>query len=145
MDVYPIADGRIRTDALEVNVVEHCNLSCRGCSHLSPVIRRTLVEPERLLADLTVLTPHYRPDHVRLLGGEPLLHPKLDEVIDAVRASEISERIRIVTNGTALRKITERVWEGIDELHVSLYPGRHPTAPERRRVDDAAGAFGVTV
>jgi hypothetical protein len=31
-------DLRIHHPRCEVDIVEHCNLACRSCSHLSPVL-----------------------------------------------------------------------------------------------------------
>jgi organic radical activating enzyme len=140
---YPIAEGRIQTEACEINVVHHCNLSCRGCSHASPVMRRHLADPDVVHRDLAALAPHYRPQHVRLLGGEPLLHPALADIVAAVRRSGIAERIRMITNGTFLSRMTREVWDGIDELHVSLYPGHLLEAQERQRWNARAAEHGV--
>lgn len=106
---------------LEVHVVDHCNLDCVGCSHESPLMASRAEDPDRLASALTALWQHYRAPLVKLLGGEPLLHPRLGEVVEAVRRST-DARVRVVTNGTLLR----RRWRnlvGVDEVHVSLYPG----------------------
>lgn len=138
-------DGRIQARACEINVTHHCNLSCRSCSHTSPVLRRRLADPDLVYRDLATLAPHYRPEHVRLLGGEPLLHPALGEVVAAVRRSGITDRIRILTNGTVLARATAEVWDGIDELHVSLYPGHGVPLEERRRWNLVAAEHGVEI
>jgi organic radical activating enzyme len=138
-------EGRIQTEACEINVVHHCNLACRSCSHASPALRRHLADPDVVRRDLAALAPHYRPEHVRLVGGEPLLHPALAEVIAAVRSSGITDRIRMITNGTHLGRMTPDVWAGIDELHVSLYPGHLVDADDRRRWDLRAREYGVAV
>ena len=119
---WPIHDGMIRTSRLEINVVHHCNLTCRGCSHMSPVAPRFFISPEKLFSDLRVLAGHCHTECVSLLGGEPLLHPQLLAVISAVRESGIGNRIRIVTNGLLLHSISESMWKSVDEIHVSLYP-----------------------
>jgi organic radical activating enzyme len=142
---YDVLDGRIQTEACEINVVHHCNLSCRSCSHLSPIFRREVVDPDAVYRDLSCLAPHYEPTHVRLLGGEPLLHPALDAVAEAARASGISDRIRVITNGTVFARLRPAIWEQIDELHVSLYPGHEVDADEQARVNAEAAAHGVDV
>ena len=50
---YSRIDGKIYSAKCEINVAEHCNLSCRGCSHLSPVVPKSFVDPAEVLADLT--------------------------------------------------------------------------------------------
>ena len=46
MATYTIdpATGTITNDACEINVVHHCNLSCRGCTHLSPLWHKQFIE-----------------------------------------------------------------------------------------------------
>jgi organic radical activating enzyme len=117
-----IHDGRAHTDRLEINVVHHCNMSCPGCSHLSPVLPEYFLSPDRLRRDLSILSEYCRPERISLLGGEPLLHQDLPAIINAVRESGISNRIRVVTNGLLLHRMPEQFWESVDEVHVSLYP-----------------------
>jgi len=104
-------------------VVEHCNLSCRSCSHLSPVVAKRVVDPADVERDLSVLARHYRAKWVRLLGGEPLLHPDLLGVVDAVRRSGVAERIMLVTNGVRLPRVPSVLWASLDAVQVSQYPG----------------------
>jgi hypothetical protein len=77
-----------------------------------------------IFKDLSILAKYIQVNHVRLLGGEPLLHPDLIGVIEAVRNSGISKRIRVVTNGLLLWKMRDDSWQHVDEVHVSIYPGK---------------------
>jgi organic radical activating enzyme len=123
-DTYDVREGKIHTLALGINVAEHCNLSCRSCSHLSPVLARRFVEPTTLQRDLGLLARVYAPGFVRFLGGEPLLHPNLLELVAAVRASGIASTIVVATNGTLLPRMPEACWRAVDVVTVSVYPGR---------------------
>jgi cyclic pyranopterin phosphate synthase len=120
-----IQNGKLHTKRLEINVVHHCNLSCRGCSHLSPLMPKYFISPDRLSHDLSILSKYCRPEFTSLLGGEPLLHPDLIKIINVVRRSGISDKIRVVTNGRLLHKMPDQFWKDVDEVHVSLYPS-HP-------------------
>src|SRR5438045_9060842 len=102
MDRYRVVDGRILNRRVEINVAEHCNLSCRACSHMSPVHVKSFADADVVARDLTTLAPSYHAKVVRLLGGEPLLHPDLGAVIDAVRGSGVCDRVTLVTNGVLL-------------------------------------------
>lgn len=125
-DQYPVTNGRIRTHVLEITIVEHCNLSCRDCNHLSPIIPPTLAVPELLLADLRVFARVYYAKCVRLLGGEPLLHPKVVKILQDVRTSGVADLLGMETNGLLLGRMPETFWEAIDLVVVSAYPGREP-------------------
>jgi organic radical activating enzyme len=141
--VYRRVDGKIRNIKCEINVAEHCNLSCRGCSHLSPVAPRALADPAEVRADLTALARHYRVDVVRLLGGEPLLHPDLEAVIAAVRESGIGERVCVVTNGLLLARMEPAFWQAVDRIELSLYPDRSPNASQMAKIRDRAREYAV--
>src|SRR5262245_27405170 len=118
---------RLYGNACEVNVVHHCNLTCRGCFHLSPVFKKHYVTAESMQADLTCLAKYYHAGSVRLLGGEPLLHPDLLGMIAAARASGVSRRVVIVTNGLLLSKMPDVFWRAVDKVRISSYPGKHMT------------------
>jgi hypothetical protein len=107
----------------ELIVADHCNTSCRSCNHASPLVARWSADPASLYRDSSVLAKYYRPRVVKILGGEPLLHRKLAEVIRAVRSTGISKHFRLITNGLLLHKMDDAVMELIDELEISVYPG----------------------
>ena len=110
---------RLELFALEVNAVLHCNLSCVGCSHASPVSERAFSDPAQVARDMVALATAVTAEEVRVLGGEPLLHPRLPEMLRAIGSSGISGRIRVITNGTRLHL---RSWDWLtstDEVYVS--------------------------
>lgn len=139
-----IVDGLIRPQySCQTDVVDHCNLSCRDCDHFSPIARKGYVDPDALYRDFALLARVYRPELVQLMGGEPLLHPDLVAVMRAVRASGITERILVVTNGQLLARMSDAFWEAVDDLEISQYPGTALDAPSLARWQDQARAFGV--
>ncbi|MGZ8219130.1 radical SAM protein [Methylomagnum sp.] len=139
-----IVDGKIIPNyACQTEIVNHCNLSCRDCNHISPLAKKGFADPEILYRDFAVLAKVYKPLLVYLTGGEPLLHPNIDEVIKAVRASGISGRIRVLTNGLLLPRMKEEFWESIDELEISIYPGANISQELLERYKDKAKASNV--
>jgi organic radical activating enzyme len=109
--------------AIEINAVWHCNLACVACTHASPVAERGLADPDVVRADLSRLGKVAYVNEVRVLGGEPLLHPRLPELLQAVRDGGLPATIRVSTNGTRLHATDFRWLDYVDEVHVSRYPG----------------------
>lgn len=118
---------------LEIHVVDHCNLDCVGCSHESPLLCKRFEEPRLLSDSLHRLWESYHAPLIKLLGGEPLLHPDLPSIIREVR-QRTDSRIRLVTNGTLLnRRWTSLV--GVHEIHISAYPDAElPSESELRQI-----------
>ena len=118
-----IVDGKIVPHyAFQVDIVDQCNLACRDCNHISPIAKNRFTNPETLHRDFSILAKVYQPQLVQLLGGEPLLHPDIVTVIKAVRASGISDRVMVVSNGLLLPRMRDEFWENLDDLEISIYP-----------------------
>jgi organic radical activating enzyme len=123
MNPVSVVDGRVLTETVEVNAVWHCNISCQSCSHGSPEMPRDrFADPAKVARDLRALSAWMRVEHVRVLGGEPLLHPDIEGLLAAIRTADISDTIRVVTNGLPLDRQTPQFWQAVDELHISVYP-----------------------
>lgn len=111
---------------LEVGIVEYCNLNCKGCSHFSPLAKRssmvTVEGYEKDIKRLSELIPViYK---IRLLGGEPLLHPDLNRIVEITRKYYPYSDICIVTNGLLLTSVKNlELWSDYNiKIDISLYP-----------------------
>ena len=140
---YRLVGGKIWARKCELDPVEHCNLSCRACSHLSPIQPRRIVEPDDVERDLRLLGRHYHARWIRLVGGEPLLHPNLVEVVRAARRSGLGDGVSIVTNGVLLPGSPDSLWQAVDAIEVSLYPGKSLSEDEQAVCRRRARAHGV--
>jgi MoaA/NifB/PqqE/SkfB family radical SAM enzyme len=97
--------------------IRRCNLACTYCNEYDdfspPVPTEVMIERINHLADLgtSILT---------LSGGEPMLHPDLDEIIAAMRRRGVIAGM--ITNGYLL--VPERVKRlnraGLDHLQISI-------------------------
>jgi GTP 3',8-cyclase len=132
----------IATLRLEYGVVEHCNLRCRSCDHASPLLDNHFVDEAVFSSDLGALSGVIKTDELRIMGGEPLLHPRLMDLLRIARASGIGKTIAVATNGTLLHRVPPEFWRSIDRLALSLYPGVQLPLPESA-LRELAGAHGV--
>ncbi|HEX6969469.1 MAG TPA: radical SAM protein [Micromonosporaceae bacterium] len=139
-----VEDGRVvNPEGLEVNATHHCNMRCISCSHLAPLYRRSNVDPAALYDSLVTLADSYHASYVKILGGEPLLHPDLLGVIEAVRSSKISDSVLVCTNGTLLDRAPAAFWRSVDAVEISVYPSRELTENQLNAFRDTARAHGV--
>jgi len=103
---------------------------------MSPyVAERTLAvrEIERLC---NVMAEQFSVDVFKIMGGEPLLHPEITEVLHAIRRTEISKTIRLFTNGLLLHKMNDDFWGALDELTISSYTSA-PVKPAQLEIAHA--------
>ena len=80
------------------------------------------MEPAQLEKDLAVLNKFMRVQQFYCLGGEPLLHPKILEMLDVGRKSGIAKENCILTNGQRLDQMPEEFWTKLDVVRISVYP-----------------------
>ncbi|MDD2338374.1 MAG: hypothetical protein PHD01_17600 [Geobacteraceae bacterium] len=127
---------------VELIAVDHCNISCNICNHASPLMPSWFADPDTIHRDFSILSKYYRPKFVKVIGGEPLLHNHLDAVIQAARATDISDYFKLTTNGLLLHKATDAIWEAVDEVEISLYPGLTLAEKNIRLAMEKAEVFG---
>jgi len=89
---------------LETMVTQACNLSCEGCTNYSDLSHKGFVSwsdtrkvLERWLNRVDILD-------FGIMGGEPLLHPNIEDWILGVRKIMPAAQIRFTTNGLLLEK-----------------------------------------
>ena len=146
--LYRIESGIIRTRAVEFAAADHCNLRCAGCSHMSPFLRPRLSDEDELARDMGLLATVMHADQIRILGGEPLLNPRIVAILKAARASGIAERVVLTTNGLLLHTMSEEFWTNVDEVRVSLYPGARMKEglvnQARKRADESGTKLAIS-
>lgn len=140
---YEIVDGRIQTRSLEIHVVDHCNLRCWGCCSLSQISAKRLVEPEEITRDLALAKKSLAPARLKLVGGEPLLHPRLIECLVAAREAHIAPSLSVTTNGILLSRVNVRFWELVDHVTISLYPGTPLSDEEKQSIKEQSATHSV--
>lgn len=136
---------RIQAKKLELGIAEHCNLACRSCSHVSPVLPKRYMDPQGLSDDLEILSRVYHAHVVSLVGGEPLLHPNLLDIIGVIRGSGVGDRIAVATNGVLLPRMTPDFWRAVNWVEVSQYPGKSLTPEQQHICRERAAMTGTGI
>ena len=139
--------GRIGLDGVEINAVMQCNLACAGCSHASPVAPDWNSDPIQVKRDLDDLGSVADVREVRVVGGEPLLHPDFAGLLAAIRSSRAGagSTVRVITNGTRLGRAGWSWLDHVDEVYVSVYPGAAVDPRALRELTDLGGQHGKRV
>jgi cyclic pyranopterin phosphate synthase len=143
--LYRIEAGKIRTRGVEYAAADHCNLRCAGCSHMSPFLRPNMSTEDELARDLGRLATVMLADELRILGGEPLLNPRIVPILKAAKASGIARHLVLTTNGLLLGSMPHEFWENVDEVRLSLYPGARPSERTLERIGSLADEAGTYV
>lgn len=131
---------------MEYNAAWHCNLKCKGCSHLSNLVRepawgdaecfgRNLLRVRELFAHV---------EDLRIVGGEPFLNPEVDRLVSTVRSVFPDAMITVVSNGLLVPRLKDDVLEAVREsgaqVYISAYP---PTIKKKDEITEKLRSHGV--
>lgn len=108
---------------LEYHLVDSCNLNCASCSHYSSLVERnTYTKLDKLTNDLSLLKNKVGDNlhMLRLLGGEPLLHPQICECLKVVRNLFPNAKILLVTNGLMLPKMAKEFYNVCRDNNIEI-------------------------
>lgn len=142
---YAVEAGVIPTHSLEVHVTDHCNLRCAGCCVLSPLAARASLDARALERDLAWARRVLRPSILKLSGGEPLLASNVVELAAIAKASGIAPRVSMTTNGVLLARAPDALFEALDAITVSVYPGVGIDEAALVALRERAARFGVSL
>jgi len=112
----------------EVYLVYHCNLNCAGCAVFSPLAKEKYLDMDSYEQDckrLSELT-NGEVECIRLLGGEPTLHPNLLDFCNITRKYFKQAKIQLVTNGILLPKAEDNFWETCKKNNIIIQISRYP-------------------
>ena len=110
-------------DYMRISVIDSCNLNCYYCNpwdnneHCHAV---NILSVKKVLCIVRAAT-RLGITHFRLTGGEPLLHPQLDEMVLQIKKIPGVSSVSLTTNAVLLVQHAKWLKEaGIDSINVSL-------------------------
>lgn len=128
---------------IEYHLVDHCNLNCICCEHFSSISDENFVDVDNLKRDFCRLAKVIGKENINiyLLGGEPLLHPKLSSIFCYIRnifPDKESVNIRLVTNGLLLMKMSQDFWDNCSINNIILSVTKYPINLDYASIEEIA-------
>ena len=131
---------------LDVHVTDHCNLNCRGCEHYSSISDPVFADMDATVRDLERLAELFDGiEQLYLLGGEPLLHPQIEEFVRQTRRVFPRTRLYVMTNGILVTRMPESFWQTLHEQRTTLLCDSYPINIDHGKIDELGAKHGVTV
>lgn len=102
--------------SFDLYITNVCNLHCKNCIVLDYKGRVTI--PHLSLAEIKEIIEKIpvQLEQIQLVGGEPTLHPQLEEIVLYLKQSNKAQKLSIVTNGTNYTPETARIFEMFDKV-----------------------------
>ena len=101
---------KIKVPHLEWHVAHACNLSCKGCCHLSDYAHKGIVSYNEIKDWYSKWSHRLAPKSIDILGGEPLLNKDICKIISLTREmwdDPYLEQLQLTTNGLLVHKFPD--------------------------------------
>ena len=114
--------GRVHRD-LRVSLIDKCNLRCTYCmpnEKMQWLPNQELLTVDELLRVVRIAVEHGI-EEVRLTGGEPLLHPRILDIVGGIAALPNAPKLAITTNAVRLAPIAQHLVDaGLQRFNISI-------------------------
>lgn len=115
---------------VEIPITDRCNLNCKGCLFACNSVNKgedvPLVQIEKDIIRLKEL--FFDIPWIRILGGEPLLHKKITDILQILRQSFPDTEIDLCTNGIMIPQMDKYFFDCLKKNGISIHiSGYAPT------------------
>ncbi|TBR58652.1 GTP 3',8-cyclase MoaA [Westiellopsis prolifica IICB1] len=114
-----------QVDYLRISLIDRCNFRCQYCmpegTELDYILKQNLLTDEELI---TLIQEVFIPvgfTRFRLTGGEPLLRPRVVELVRAIASFKETQDLSMTTNGFLLAPMAQSLYHaGLRRINISL-------------------------
>lgn len=121
----------------EFYLTNHCNITCNNCNRFNNHKITGSADWEQYKQTYLKWSKILDINRIALLGGEPLLYPKIATTVADVRSWWPTAELEITTNGLLIQRIKPDLCNAIIDNNVSLYVSIH----KKDWVDDIKSAI----
>ncbi|MGK7931705.1 MAG: GTP 3',8-cyclase MoaA [Microcystaceae cyanobacterium] len=114
-----------QVDYLRISVIDRCNFRCQYCmpegEELNYILQQNLLSFDEILILLKEVFIPLGFRKFRLTGGEPLLRPRIAELVKAIAALPQTEDLSLTTNGYFLAEMGQDLYNaGLRRINISI-------------------------
>ncbi len=114
-----------QVDYLRISLIDRCNFRCQYCmpqgADLEYILKQNILTDEELLALIQEVFIPLGFTKFRLTGGEPLLRPRVVDLVRAIASFPQTQDLSMTTNGFLLASMAQDLYNaGLRRINISL-------------------------
>lgn len=136
-----------RLKQFDVNLVDHCNMKCKGCLRFSNLVDEPFyADYDQMISDWERIKElFWGVERLKLMGGEPMLSPRLCDYIREARRIFPDADIMVTTNALLINETCTKLFEVMRENYcyfdISLYEPMEKRMHEVERILNENGVW----
>lgn len=129
-----------RMKQFDVNLVDHCNMKCKGCLRFSNLVNEPFyADYDHMIKDWERIKElFWGVERIKLMGGEPLLNPDLCKYIEEARRIFPDADIMVTTNALLINEKCAELFDTMKKNYcffdISLYAPMENRIAEVERI-----------
>lgn len=135
-----------RTEIIfEIDLASHCNLNCKCCSQFSPISKKEFLDVRQMERDFARMGElfHGTAERIFLIGGEPLLHPQVEDCMTIARNYFPRGEISLFSNGLLLLSQPDSFWQLCKEKEIGITITKYPIHLDYDRIEEKLGQENI--
>ena len=131
----------------EIHLVEHCNLKCQSCDNFSPLAKPEFITVKSFDAQMKQMASlaNNQITKIRLLGGEPLLHPRLNSLLTKARTHFPNAQLLLTTNAILLNDMPKDFWTTCHDNNITIEVTYYPIKIDRAGYTKLSKEYDVKI
>ena len=101
-------------------------MNCRGCTHFCNIAPEKFVKVKDFERDLREVAKKITIGELKILGGEPLLHPELPQFLYKAREIFPNTKILLTSNLILLDTMKDDFWSAMKDNNISFQFTKYP-------------------
>ncbi len=131
---------------LEIHLTDHCNLNCKGCGHFCNIAPEFFLSPEAFRDEMQKVAAYFSEvEELYLLGGEPLLHKQLADIVLNARNFVPIRRLVVLSNGILVTHLGEKEWQALHQAQAQLSISEYPLNLPREQIEELGRTHDVPI
>lgn len=135
--------------SFQFDTVSHCNINCKCCDHFCPIAKKEFIDIDLLKKDLHRLFELSNQgeliQQIKISGGEPLLHPMIQEIIIYIRGLFPKADVWLLTNGLKLQSADDTFFSVLHDNNVVVAITKYPINIDYELIDSKLRKNNVKV
>lgn len=141
-----LVNNKLQINYFLYEIVHHCNLKCRGCDHCSPIANEEYVELKTYKKDIEKMKKIFHQiNSFAIMGGEPLLHQKIVDIMKMSRKILKETNIFIYTNGINLLNQSPIFWETCKKYKIFIVITKYKINIDHKKIFKIAKEYNVNI
>lgn len=131
-----------------IALASHCNLNCKYCDTYSPLSKQEFATYDQVIKDLKKMkkllndTNHFDGGFI---GGEALLNPELEKIIEKIIKLFPNGQKTILTNGLLLNNKGDYFWDLMKRANIEFGITHYPIKIDRKKYEELAKKHDVKI